>query len=313
MRTIAVEEHFLPADLVTQAGIDPVSLRGRLDQLSEAGEQRLAVMDEAGVDIQILSVPVAASGRLDDTEATEISRALNDRMAALVSTRADRFAAFASLPMRAPHAAAAELTRCVTELGLVGALVAGPIDGVFLDEPVMAPVLQAAEDLGVPIYLHPAPPPAAVRDAYFSGLEPAVAASLSTSAWHWHAEAGMHVLRMAASGTFQRHPGLQLIVGHMGENLPFSLARADERLSPVLGLSVSEILREHLWITTCGYETTPPLLCALAVFGADRMMFSIDYPYGESTRATTFLTDAPLSPGDRELIAHGNAERLLGL
>jgi hypothetical protein len=125
----------------------------------------------------------------------------------------------------------------------------------------------------------------------------------------------MHVLRMAASGTFERHPGLQMIVGHMGENLPFSLARADERLSPVVELSrsVSETLREHLWITTCGYETTAPLLCALSVFGAERMMFSVDHPYGDNARATTFLRDAPLSTGDRELIAHRNAERLLGL
>ena len=315
MRTIALEEHFLPADVAADAGIDPASLRGRLDELSDAGERRLAVMDAAGVDVQVLSVPIGDVPHLGEDRAIAISRELNDRLAAVVRGRPDRFAAFASLPMRAPRSAAAELTRAVSELGLVGALVVGQTHGTFLDEPDMAPVLRAAEELAVPIYLHPAPPPRAVFDAYFSGLAPAVAASLSTSAWHWHVETGMHVLRMAAAGTFDRFPGLQVIVGHMGENLPFSLGRADERLNPVTGLpgTVVDTLHEHLWITTCGYETTPPLQCALAVFGAERMMFSVDHPYGDSSRATGFLADAPLSPGDRERIAHGNAEALLGI
>jgi predicted TIM-barrel fold metal-dependent hydrolase len=135
---------------------------------------------------------------------------------------------------------------------------------------------------------------------------------LATGGWGWHAELGLHVLRMAAGGTFERFPGLQIIVGHMGENLPFSLARADEKLSPLTGLprSVAETVREQVLITTAGYTTSPPLLCALLVFGADRILFSVDYPFSDNLEATSFLNAAPISPADREKIAHGNSERL---
>ncbi len=164
--------------------------------------------------------------------------------------------------MADPSAAAAELRRAVVELGFVGAMIHGLTNGLFLDDPAFVPVLSEAQDLGVPIYLHPAEPPSVVRRAYFSGLEPPVAQMLATGGWGWHAELGLHVLRMAAGGTFERFPGLQIIVGHMGENLPFSLARADEKLSPLTGLprSVAETVREQVLITTAGYTTSPPLL-----------------------------------------------------
>jgi hypothetical protein len=244
-----------------------------------------------------------------------MSRDVNDRMAATVAAHPDRFAAFASLPMSDPAAAAAELRRAVGELGFVGAMIHGQTNGLFLDDPSFAPVLGAAQDLGVPVYLHPAEPPAAVAEAYFSGLAPAVSRTLMTAGWGWHAETGLHVLRMAVRGTFERFPGLQLIVGHMGENLPFSLARADERLSPLTGLprTVAETVREQVHITTSGYVTVPPLLCALMVFGADRILFSVDYPFASNLQAAAFLREAPISPADREKISRGNAERLLGL
>ncbi|HXC76120.1 MAG TPA: amidohydrolase family protein [Candidatus Acidoferrum sp.] len=313
MRTIALEEHMLPKDVMRDVGIDPVSVLGMVDALDDVGEGRLAVMDSAGIDIQVLSVQNSRIQQLGPERAGTISRDLNDRMAAIVRAHPGRFRAFASLPMCDPLAAAEELTRAVGELGFVGTLVAGQTNGVFLDHPSMRPVLATAERLGVPIYLHPAPPPPAVFDAYFSGLERKVAAMLSTSAWGWHAETGMHVLRVVVSGTFERFPGLQLIVGHMGENLPFSLARADERLTPVSGLatSVSDTIREHVWITTSAYTTEAPLLCALRVIGADRMMFAVDYPFSDSAQSTAFLRDAPLTTAERAKIAHENAERLL--
>jgi predicted TIM-barrel fold metal-dependent hydrolase len=315
VRFVALEEHFLPKDIAQDAGIDPASVWGLLDALGDVDQARLRVMDDAGVDVQVLSVPNAGIQKLGAARATAISRELNDRMAAAVAARPDRLRAFASLPMCDAEAAAEELTRTVRDLGFVGALIAGQTNGVFLDDASMRPVLGAAEGLGVPIYLHPAPPPPAVFDAYFSGLEPAVAARLSTSGWGWHAECGMHVLRMAVTGTFERFPGLQVIVGHMGENLPFSLARAAEQLDLVTGpaTSLADTIHEHLWVTTCGYTTDQPLLCTLGVLGADRIMFSVDYPFSDSTEATRFLRDAPLSPADMEKIAHGNAERLLGV
>jgi hypothetical protein len=237
-------------------------------------------------------------------------------MAAAVAAYPDRFRAFATLPMCDPSASAVELSRAVEELGCVGTMIHGQTHGVFLDDPSANPVLATAERLGVPVYLHPAEPPPAVRAAYFSGLDPAVAGTLATAGWGWHAECGLHVLRMVVGGVFERFPSLQVIVGHMGENLPFSLARADERLTPVVrGLSatVAETVLQHVHVTTCGYTTEPPLLCALTVFGANRMLFSVDYPFSDNSQATAFLQDAPLSPADRQKIAHSNAERLLRL
>jgi predicted TIM-barrel fold metal-dependent hydrolase len=289
---------------------------GMSGALDDAGDARLQAMDAAGIDVQVLSALAHAVQELSPGQAQAVSRNLNDRMAAAVAAHPGRFRAFATLPMCDPIASAAELSRAVEELGFAGTMIHGQTHGVFLDDPSAAPVLAAAERLGVPVYLHPAEPPAAVRAAYFAGLEPAVAGMLATAGWGWHAETGLHVLRMVVSGVFERFPGLQLIVGHMGENLPFSLARADERLTPVasgLSATVADTVLGHVHVTTCGYTTSPPLLCALMVFGADRMLFSVDYPFSDSAQAAAFLREAPVSPSDREKIAHGNAERLLRL
>jgi predicted TIM-barrel fold metal-dependent hydrolase len=139
---------------------------------------------------------------------------------------------------------------------------------------------------------------------------------LATAGWVWHAECGMHVIRLALAGCFERHPNLQLIVGHMGENLPFSLARADEWLTPLaprMSRSLAETILSQVHLTTCGYTTVAPLLCALMVFGADRILFSVDYPFSDNAEATAFLRAAPISAQDRDKIAFGNAERLLGI
>lgn len=315
MRLIAVEEHVLPRDIVADLAIDPASLLGRADEAADLGERRLQIMDAAGIDVQVLSAIGRAIQNLEPARSLAVSRDLNDRMAATVAAHPDRFRFFATLPMSDPGASADELARAALQPGCVGAMIHGQTRGVFLDHPSVEPVLAAAERLKVPIYLHPAPPPPAVRLAYFSDLAPAVADALATFAWGWHAECGMHVLRMVVNGTFERHPGLQLIVGHMGENLPFSLARADGRLSPLTGLSTSvgDTVRRHVHVTTAGYTTFPPLLCAMLVLGVDRIMFSVDYPFSDSSEATRFLREAPLSPIDKEKIAHANAERLLGV
>lgn len=318
MRVIAVEEHAFPADLLLEAGID-LGPRGgaRKQELDDLGEGRLRAMDAAGVDVQILS---AALGNLvqalKPVRALKISRALNDRLAAAVAAHPDRFRAFASLPMSDPMAAATELRRAVGELGHVGAMIHGPTNGTFLDDASVGCVLAEAAELGVPIYLHPAPPPEPVRDAYFAGLAPDIALALATAGWGWHAECGMHVLRMVLGGVFERIPGLQLIVGHMGENLPFSLARADAMIGPALGTSargIADTVLTHVTVSTCGYHTDGPLRCALTVFGPDRVMFSADHPFSDSRGATEYLRSAPVDAEVREKIAHANAERLLGV
>jgi uncharacterized protein len=316
MKMIALEEHLLPKDVAAAIGLSPATLAGQSDALDDEGDGRLQSMDAAGIDVQVLSALGHAVQELDPDQALAVSRDLNDRMAAAVAAHPGRFRAFATLPMCDPKASAAELSRAVEELGFVGTMIHGQTRGVFLDDPSAEPVLATAERLGIPVYLHPAEPPPAVRAAYFSGLEPAVAATLATAGWGWHAECGLHVLRMVVGGVFERFPGLQLIVGHMGENLPFSLARADERLTPVakgLSATVGDTVLQHVHVTTCGYTTSPPLLCALMVFGADRMLFSVDYPFSDSAQAAAFLREAPISPADAEKIAHGNAERVLRL
>ncbi|HVB01620.1 MAG TPA: amidohydrolase family protein [Acidimicrobiales bacterium] len=314
MRTIALEEHVLPRDIAIAAGKVglPPSLANALDEM---GQGRIELMDAAGIDIQVLSLIAHELQELSPAQSIALAREANDRMAGAVRAHPDRLRAFATLPMSDPVAAAVELQRTVHDLGFVGAMVFGQTNGVFLDDLSVSPVLEAAQDLDVPIYLHPAEPPPAVRDAYFSGLEPAVAQMLATAGWGWHAECGLHVLRLAVNGTFDRYQRLRVIVGHMGENLPFSLARADERLSRLTGFerSVAETIIEQVHITTAAYFTDPPLLCALMVFGADRILFSVDHPFADSMEATAFLRDAPISPGDREKIAHLNAEQLLRL
>jgi predicted TIM-barrel fold metal-dependent hydrolase len=317
MRVIALEEHVLPRDIIEAAGID-IGLRAgkRADQLDEMGEGRIRVMDEAGIDLQVLS---ALSNTVQDLEpalSVSVNRQINDRMAQTGARYPDRFRAFAALPMTDPAGAVDELERCVGELGFLGAMIHGQTRGVFLDHPSVLPLLAAAERLEVPIYLHPAPPPAAVRQTYYSGLSEEVEACLSTSGWGWHSETAMHVLRMVAGGVFEQLPQLKLIVGHMGEGLPFHLDRIESMLSPVVTgntLSVAETLRRNLYLTTSGYNTATPLVCALAAFGVDHIMFSVDHPFASSDQATEFLRSAPVTDADREKIAHANVESLLGI
>lgn len=195
-------------------------------------------------------------------------------------------------------------------------MIDGTIDGQFLDNRRFEPVLAAAERLGVPLYLHPAPPPKAIYQAYYSGLPEAVSFSLSIAGWGWHVETGLHSLRMVVAGVFDRFPNLQVIIGHMGELIPYCLARSDmilSRAAPHLQRRVSDYFRTNFHFTTSGYFTIPPLLCALMVFGAEKMLFAVDYPYSPNAAGRGLLNTAPISPSDLAKISHENAERVLKL
>ena len=317
MKVIALEEHVLTRDIIEAAGID-IGLRAnkKAAALDEMGEGRIQVMDDAGIDVQVLSALSNNVQELEPALSVTVNRQINDRMAQTVTRYPDRFRALAALPMTDPRGDAHELVRAVEELGFLGAMIHGQTRGVFLDDPSVRPILAVAERLGVPIYLHPAPPPVAVKETYYSGLTEEVEACLSTSGWGWHSETAMHVLRMVAQGVFEELPDLKLIVGHMGEGLPFHLDRIESMLSPVItghSRTVAETLRANLYLTTSGYNTATPLLCALAAFGVDHIMFSVDHPFASSEQATTFLRSAPVSEADREKIAHGTVETLLGL
>jgi predicted TIM-barrel fold metal-dependent hydrolase len=246
-----------------------------------------------------------------------VARAFNDALARVVAEQPNRYAGFAHLPMTAPEAAADELERCITQLGFCGALINGMIEDRFLDDPRFAPVLARAEKLDAPIYLHPGIPPEAVRSAYYSGLTDPFNFMLSTSAWGWHAEVAVHVLRLVLSGTLDRYPRLQLIIGHMGEGLPAMLARCDQVTARapagLLPRSVSQTILDHVHVTTSGFFSLAPFEALLHTFGADRIMFSVDYPFSENAAGRAFLDGLPVSPTDWLKIAHGNADRLLRL
>jgi uncharacterized protein len=325
MKIIAIEEHF-SLDVVEHAinreRSSPASaaarasgpLAAQLAKLSDLGDGRLRDMDAAGITIQVLSLTPPAMQRLDPATAVPVARDANDLLAEAVRAYSDRFAGFATLPTPDPRAAASELERAVTSLGFKGALIHGTTQGRFLDDLAFWPIFETAEHLDVPIYLHPAEPPAAVRDAYYAGFAPAVTFGLATAGWGWHVETGLHVLRLILAGAFDRFPRLQVIVGHMGEALPFFLARSTNRLPPTItGLprTVEEYVRAHVYVTTSGFFTVPPLLSALLTFGADRIIFSVDYPFSTNDEARRFLDTAPLSPDDKEKLAHANAEQLL--
>jgi uncharacterized protein len=320
MRTIALEEHFWTPELATQTGGGMVRLLGQRldDELRDLGDLRLRAMDDAGIDLQVISHTAPAAQPLEPAEAVKRAREANDQLAAAVRANPGRFAGFATLPTSDPAASADELERTVSEHNFVGAMVNSTIgtNGAFLDDPRFEPLLDRAERLGVPIYLHPSMPPENLREILYGGLPQPAATLLSSGAFGWHAELGIHVLRLVIAGVFDRHPGLRVVVGHCGEMLPFMLARADEFLRPEwTGLAgpPSDYLLRNVWVTTSGLFSLPPLLCTVQVFGVDRVMFSVDYPYSGNASGRALIDKLPLSPADREKIIGGNAERLLGL
>lgn len=318
MRTITLEEHFVAS------GFAEASQRGSAHQnaddelrarLLDLGPARLQSMDAGGVDVQVISHAPPMVASLSPKEDVRLTQQANDQLAAAVEQHPTRFAGFALLPMTDPAAATAELRRAVETLGFKGAMVHGTANGQFLDAPDFAPLLEQAAALDVPIYLHPAPPPQPVVDAYYAGFDPAVSASLAMGGWGWHSETAIHALRLILAGVFDRLPTLQILLGHMGEMIPFMLARIDARLTPVAHLPrpIPDYFLSNFHITTSGFFTDPPLLLALQTFGADRILYSVDYPYSTNEEGRAFLDSAPISPADKAKISSLNAERLLKL
>ncbi len=318
MRTITLEEHYASTAFLAGPGGGDVQRRNDefTRRLCDLGEQRIAEMDAAGIDMQILSLASPGVQSLDAPEAIAYACEENDRLAEAVYRYPTRFAGFAALPTSAPDAAADELERMVSKHGFKGALINGHTQGRYLDDTFFWPILERAEALQVPIYLHPIAPPQAVRDTYYAGFAPEVSAALSVGAWGWHIETAVHVIRLMLSGVFDRYPKLQLVIGHMGETLPFMIPRIDMNLPPAitkLSRPLAAYFRENIHYTFAGFNWTPAFLDLLLQVGVDRIMFSADHPYRSMEEARTFLEQLPLSPADKERIAHGNAERLLRL
>ena len=328
MRIVALEEHFSVPSLSRRIAQDVIFRRGfrprkitpgapnPMELLPEIAEGRLKSMDDAGISVQVLSNAGPGPDLLPGADGIALAHEINDHLAAAVARHPDRFAGFACLPLQSPDACPAELERAVKQLGFVGTMVNGTTEGRFLDHPSYDGLLAAAVALDVPIYIHPHIPPEAVRQAYFSELPEGAARVLETAGWGWHSETAVHVLRMVVAGTFDRHPKLRIIIGHMGEMLPMMMARADQVFQHDIGhleRPITRTILDQVWLTTSGIFDQPPFLAALQTFGIDRIMFSVDYPFAPNKKGRAFLDNVALAPVDKAKLAHGTADALLKL
>jgi predicted TIM-barrel fold metal-dependent hydrolase len=323
MRTIALEEHFISPGFFAGPGKEFTERlrnsgpRGAkiYEQLRDVGDQRIAEMDAAGIDVQVLSLNSPGVEQADAAEQIAIARESNDFLAEAMKKYPKRFAGLAALPIAAPDQASEELERRVRE-GFRGTLINGHTRGRYLDDKFFWPILERADALSVPIYLHPTVPPKAVVEASFGGFAPPVTAAFAGAAWGWHIETAVHLIRMILGGVFDRYPGLQVVIGHLGETIPFMLPRLQKNFPmelTKLARPLGAYLRENVHYTFGGFNFPATFQNLLQEVGAGRIMFSVDYPYGSMTEARAFLEQLPVAGADKERIAHGNAEQLLGL
>ncbi len=308
---IAIEEHYFDAAIVTHYDESEKrpALRRRLEDL---GAQRLKDMDEAGIDIQVLSHAAPGTHLMDAATAVPLARGANDRLKEAIGVHPARFAGFATLPAADPEAAADELERAVTRLGFKGAMVHGLTRGVFFDDRRFWPIMERAQALDVPIYVHPARPHPAVIEAYYQDYVKDFP-SITNAAWGFTVETATQGIRLVLSGVFEKYPRLKVILGHLGESLPFSLWRIDMAINRKgnRGTPFRDIFCEHFYITTSGNFSDPALLCCVQEMGVDRILFAVDWPYVENGPGTAWMERLPLCAEDREKILNGNAKRLL--
>ncbi len=309
---IALEEHYIDAE-VKQLGGGPGAGRDIVERLDDLVALRLKEMDEAGIDLQVLSHSIHGLQAIDAAAGVPLARRVNDRLHEAVKRHPDRFAAFAALPTADPRAAAEELERTVTTLGFKGAMVNGLTQGVFHDDERFWPIYERAAALDVPIYIHPALPQRAVIDAYYKDYAEKHPGILR-AAWGFTVETATQGIRFVLSGVFDAYPGLKIILGHMGEGLPFYLWRISHGLRASMSeKSFRDIFCEHFHITTSGFFSDPALLCCMMEMGIDRILFSVDYPFAENPPGTEWTRTLPLSAEDTEKLLNGNARRLLRL
>lgn len=316
---VALEEHFVTPELegaIGAVGWDPEEWRKVIERLEDTDGWRIEEMDRLGIEVAVLSLGSdGVQGIAEPDEAIAVARQANDALAEIVRERPDRYAGLAAVALQDPEAAAGEAGRACRELGLKGVLVNGFSDlpdGVrYYDEPECEPFWEALEELAVPLYLHPRNPLASQRRIY-EGRE-----ELLGPTWAFAVETGTHALRLITGGVFERHPGIQVILGHLGEQLPFAMARLTQRMShnPRVSLSKSprETFRDNFHITTSGNAHTPSLLGAMMELGAERILFAADYPFEEMADTTEWFDALDISEADRLRIGRTNAERLLGL
>lgn len=279
-------------------------------ELLDLGESRLRAMDETGITLQVLSLTTPGCQAFQSTQAVQLAHDANERMLHAVERNPQRFRAFAALPTSEPEESVRILEQARAQ-GFVGAMINGATGGEYLDQTKFWPILEASAALDMPIYLHPSTPSRGAMETYFNGYE-----DLARPAWGFAIDASTHFLRMVFGGVFDAFPNLKVILGHLGEGIPFGFHRLLDHTPYVaanrrLRRLPEQVLRENLWVTTSGAFSAPAFRCTLEVLGIDRVMFSVDWPYESNRVAMKFLSDLPLSHEDREKLEWRNAARLL--
>jgi 2,3-dihydroxybenzoate decarboxylase len=314
-RIIAIEEHYLDAEVKGHlSGEDATKAPWVAERLDNLSNLRIKEMDECGIDMQVLSHGAPALQKLSGDTAVRLARGANDRLHEACERHPERFAAFACLPTNEPKEAADELERTVTKYGFKGAMMHGLSNGLFLDDKRFWPIFERAAALDVPLYMHPANPSPAVVEAYYKDYAKDFPLLLRAG-WGFTVETATQGIRIVLSGLLEKYPKLKIILGHLGEGLPFMLWRIDSALSREgnRALNFRELFCKHFWITTSGFFSNPALLCCVQEMGVDRIIFSVDYPFVPNPPATNWIATIPLCTEDKEKILHGNVERLLKL
>lgn len=333
MNSITFEEHFVLKEVQQQMGdaLKPspngVPLNAMLEALEkETGfsnedeitnhDQRIKFMDEQDVQMQVLSYGNGSPSLLKGEKAIELCQYTNDRLKQYIDEHSDRFLGFATLPINEPEAAATELKRCINELGFKGALIFGRPNGKFLDNPEFDVIFETAEQLNVPIYLHPAPISDGAYQTYYQSdnYSDATAATFASFGYGWHIDVGIHAMRLVLSGLFDRHPNLSMIIGHWGEFTPFFYERMDDIIhAPHLDHDPSYYFKTNFYITPSGMLTKPQFDMVKNAFGIDHILYSADYPYVKPENLGTFLAELGLTSEEQDKVNYKNAQKLLKL
>jgi len=286
------------------------------DKLLDLGEGRLKAMDDAGIDMQVISLTNPSIQLFEASEGTAWARRVNDELSTVVKKYPERFIGLASVAPQSPDEAADEIERAVTELGLKGVIIQSHARNEYLDDKKYWGIFEKAEKLDVPIYLHPIIPSTAILKPYAD-----YGAPLAGPVLGFTADLVLHTMRLIYSGLFDRYPKLKIILGHLGEGLPYWLFRIDfywlksvgETRRPAIEKKPSEYIKANFTVTTSGMFFQPALMCAYLALGADKIAFAVDYPYEDSKEAMQFMKEAPICDSDKEKIYHLNTERLFKL
>ncbi len=282
------------------------------ERLLDLGENRIKIMDEDGIAVQLIHLTAPGVQNLEAQQATELAALSNDRLAEACRKNPTRFYGYAACAPQDPQAAAQELQRGIRTLGFKGAIINSHTGGEYLDDKKFWPILEAIEALDVPLYLHPRDPAPSIAGANLPGFR---------VGWGFAVECGTHILRLMNSGVFDQFPKLKLVVGHMAEGLPFYLPRMDNRYLweveagglPKWKRTPSEYFNDHIWVCTSGMNYAQPLVATLQTVGADRMLFAVDYPYEVGASSVKAMDEMPISEIDKEKIYHLNTEKLFKL